>query len=128
MSNRNGQTSSTLSTDKITTLASDALDKSLDQMDAATLSKLNSARQNALTQTSTGTQWFTANRTKQAVFASIVLLAIGVWFTTQQINNAQININQGEYIANEQDLEVAEDLGFIAWLMEQDKQGNTHAS
>jgi len=117
-----------LSTDKITALATDTLDKSLEHIDAATLSRLNQARQRALAHTSTGTQWFTANRIKRAVFAGIALLAISVWFSTQQINNRQLNVNQGEYLANEQDLEVAEDLSFIAWLLEQDKQGNEHAS
>jgi len=109
-----------------------ALDDSLTHIDAATLSRLNQARQQALAIHTTRPGITRKRWLKQTAFASLAILAIGVWTivsTTMPTGSGHsLDIEQGEYIASAEDLEVAEDLEFIAWLLEQDKQSHDDAS
>lgn len=109
-----------------------ALDESLDNIDAATLSRLNQARQQALAyhdETSFFQRVFSFNRhwLQQTVFASIAIVAISVITLQIMSHEPALNLEQGEYIADAEELELVEDLEFIAWLLEQEQLNNDHA-
>ena len=112
------------SDDKLLNNVTDALDQSVESIDAATLSKLNQARHAAL-EAGSGKRyrgsWLAAGMT-----AGIAVLAVSLWFSLPQ--HGLQNEDHASWIAatealSEEDLEVIEDLEFYAWLLEQDNAG-----
>jgi hypothetical protein len=113
------------------------LDESAQALDAATLSRLNRARQAALAQR-------TPRRRAAWVFlpaglagACALLLAVGVWHGRRAptampaqaavaagANGSAVNAGDLDMIASGDDLEMMQDLDFYAWLDEQDQDNN----
>ncbi len=92
-----------------------SLDDSVDNLDAATLSRLNQARQQALeTRSQQRTNWLMAT-----AFASVLLVVGSVMLS----NTTTHTPDEAAYIADIDDLELIDDLEFVSWLAEQDNAG-----
>lgn len=95
------------------------LDESVESLDAATLSRLNQARQKALA--CHHTKAFSPLQ-KTAVFASLAIAAIAslLWLNipqqaaTQQLATSYEDI---EILTSYADLELLQDLEFVSWLL-----------
>lgn len=97
----------------------EALNNSTDRIDAHTLSRLNQARQKALLEknhnTFTGISWLPASTLATLALAIIV----GTLFLSS--SNTPLNdMEEVEFMASNEDIELMEDLEFIAWLIEED--------
>jgi Protein of unknown function (DUF3619) len=104
---------------------SDALDESIEHLDAATLSRLNQARHRALASRHrhrNSLQWLTAGSMAAiaiAILASRLLLTAP---DTQTDNMPIASIDDAEFIVVSEDIELLENLDFVAWMV---TQGNT---
>ena len=103
------------------------LDESAQGLDAATLSRLNRARQAALGQSERSTAaWFLP---AGLVGACVLLLAVGAWHgrTLPSTGAARVDtpVDAGDADALADDEDMYEDLEFYAWLdaQDQDPQG-----
>ncbi|MBS0558164.1 MAG: hypothetical protein JSR27_12190 [Proteobacteria bacterium] len=114
------------------------LDESVHGLDAATLSRLNRARQAALAQRGAprrpGWAWMPAG----LATACALLLAVGVWQarmphtatptatppSTAATQGASMNAADLDMIASDDNLEMMQDLDFYAWLDAQDQDNN----
>jgi len=101
------------------------LDDSVDSLDAATLSRLNQARQKALGSRATGTHRtnFFLTAGTGAVFVSFAVAAIVVllWTTVPQ-QQPPVLAQQYEDIdmlTSDAELDLLEDLEFVSWLVEE---------
>jgi len=98
------------------------LDDSVDSLDAATLSRLNQARQRALGKHRSNL--FAGSRTG-IVFASFAVAAIVALLWTQMpLQQPETLAQQYEDIdmlTAETDLELLEDLEFVSWLLEENQ-------
>ncbi len=96
------------------------LDDSVDALDAATLSRLNQARQKAL-DTPRSTLFF-GNRTG-VVFASFAVAAFValLWIATPSQPPATLaqQYEDIDMLTADADLELLEDLEFVSWLLEE---------
>jgi hypothetical protein len=101
------------------------LDESVDSLDAATLSRLNQARQKALNIRlgTRRTNHFLTARTG-AVFASFAVAAVVVliWTSANQQQPAVVaqQYEDLEMLTADADLDLLEDLEFVSWLVEAD--------
>lgn len=100
----------------------DALDDSVDQLDASTLSRLNQARQRALEEKRGA--FFSAFWLPATSFASITVVIFAGWlfFTAP---TALDPLNDADFIAasealNNENLELLEDMEFVSWLLEEE--------
>ncbi len=93
--------------------------KSIDKLDAQTLSRLNQARQKALSQN------------ERALFAnipwlpagSLAMLSIAVVVGSLFLSSPDTsfnNLDEAEFMASNEDIELMQDLEFIAWLIEEE--------
>lgn len=107
------------SDDNLLTTAQQALNESVDHLDANTLSRLNQARQKALSQKKSTTliniPWTPAG----AVAALSVAIVVGSLFLSSPESSLN-NLDEVEFIASNEEIELAEDLEFVAWLIEQE--------
>ncbi len=96
------------------------LDDSVDALDAATLSRLNQARQKALD--TRRSNLFSDNRIG-VVFASFAVAAIVVllWTTTPQQKPVELaqQYEDIDMLTADADFELLEDLEFVSWLLEE---------
>ncbi len=103
------------------------LRESSERLDAATLSRLNRARQRALDEmpgkTRIGIDW----RLSAGLTALVAILVIGFWqmgdFQGTEIQTTPVlveEITDFELLLGESDLEMIEDLEFFAWLSSED--------
>jgi hypothetical protein len=105
-------------------LAKAALDASVENLDAATLSQLNQARQHALSQ---GPQtlrqrfWLPLGAAALASLAIVIALPL---LTPQPALPLLDPASEDAYYSSQEDLELLEDLDLVLWLME----GEDHAS
>ncbi len=112
------------------------LDDSADSLDAATLSRLNQARQKALQSQRSNTGFLPFKLSIGAtagIMASISIAVVGSWLLlsqpgmqSQQIQPAQL-VYDGEdlnMLVSDTELELLEQLEFVSWLVEQDRQQN----
>lgn len=119
-----------------TTQARSLLDESAQSLDAATLSRLNRARQAALVQRAPGRRAAWMLMPAGLAGACALLLAVGVWHgrrpqsgqvPTQPpavaAGNA-LNSTDLDMIASGDDMEMMQDLDFYAWLDTQDQDNN----
>ena len=99
------------------------LDDSADALDAATLSRLNQARQKALE--TRRSNLFAGGRVG-IVFASFAVAAIVamLWMTTplQQPETLAQQYEDIDMLTAETDLELLEDLEFVSWLLEENME------
>ena len=120
------------------------LDESADALDAATLSRLNQARQKALQsvqhsvqqsqqQQATGRR-FMAFKMPAAVAASVSIALFGSWLMlsqTQQTGPDKLALDQLAYddedinmLVSDTELELLEQLEFVSWLVVQELEEN----
>jgi len=96
------------------------LDDSVDSLDAATLSRLNQARQKALD--TRRANLFSDNRIG-VVFASFAVAAIVtlLWTTTPQQKSVELaqQYEDIDMLTADADFELLEDLEFVSWLLEE---------
>ena len=106
------------------------LDESAEHLDAATLSKLNQARQRALAKLDGSTQgelssviadtrrrWLPAS-----AMAGVAIVALGSFLFLQNVNNPvdNGNVDTLEIVASNNNLDMYEQLDFYMWLVEED--------
>lgn len=98
--------------------AKSTLDRQTDNLDAATLSRLNQARQAALQQTKRPAKnrrvWVTAGGLAAAVLLTTIFL-----FRAEEIA-VSTNIGEMEIIASNDGLDLYEQLDFYIWMVEED--------
>lgn len=105
---------------------SGSLDRSIDRLDAATLSRLNQARHAALAvkhRNRAGLPWLTAG---SLAAIAVAILASRLLMTSPDIrpDNLPIaSIADADFIVASEDLEMLENLEFIAWMAAQDNAG-----
>ena len=100
----------------------EALDKSVDHLDASTLSHLNLARQRALEQ-ATRPRMVYSHWLKAATVAVLLVTLINGWMFFSSPNIQHANTDEIEMLLANEDFELAQDLDFIAWMIEQDHAG-----
>lgn len=105
--------------------AGQRLRRSADELDAATLSRLNQARQKALDEmpgerNNSPGWWLPAG-----VTVLVAAIAVGVWQAGGQIDKSieitplvANDVTDAEILLDESDLEMLENLEFFAWLAE----------
>ena len=95
-----------------------ALNKSTEQLDAQTLSRLNQARQKALSQK---TYFFPLNiPLVPAGFFAALSIAVVTGSLYLSAPDDTLSFDEAEFIASNEDVELMEDLEFVAWLIEQE--------
>jgi len=97
----------------------DALDDSIEHLDAYTLSRLNQARHRALAQADKP-RWFNPQWLKAATFAVLLATVINGWLFFSTSNMQQVNTDDFELIVASEDFELLQDLDFVAWMLEQE--------
>lgn len=107
------------SDDSLLRTSQEALNESIDGLDAHTLSRLNQARQKALSQEKYATSaiftWLPAS--SLATLALVII--VGALYLSSPGTSLN-NIDEAEFMASNDDIELMEDLEFIAWLIEED--------
>ena len=104
---------------------SNTLEQSIEHLDAATLSRLNRARHNALAveqRRGAGLPWLTAGALAAiavAVLASLMLTSPDTLTSDMPI----ASIEDAEFIVASEDIEMLEDLDFVSWMVAQDNAG-----
>ncbi len=109
---------------RITADAKQAFDQSVDGLDAATLSRLNRARQAALEELTKPTrhwlQWMPATG-----LAAAVLLAVFAFRGPAEIDVINTPASDLEILLSEENIEMLEDLEFYSWLVTQELEGDS---
>jgi hypothetical protein len=98
--------------------ARELLDASARELDAATLSRLNRARQRALGEAAApaaARQW-----PRRLAVAASLLLAVAIWWPSSmppsQTAGTMLSVEDAELLDDDGELEMTEDLEFYAWL------------
>jgi len=105
---------------------SDSLDRSIEHLDAATLSRLGRARRNALAdgqRRGGGLPWLSASA---LAAIAIAILASRLLLTSPDTLNDDMpiaSIDDAEFIVVSEDIELLENLDFVAWMVTQDDAG-----
>lgn len=98
----------------------EALDESIEHLDAHTLSRLNQARQKALSQEKSaspaGIPWMPAAGSLAMLSVAIVVGSLFLSSPESSLNN----LDEAEFMANNEEIELMEDLEFVTWLIEQE--------
>lgn len=101
--------------------ARDLLDESVEHLDAATLSRLNQARQRALEaarrRASPSWQWWGL----PAGGLAVAVLAVAVWWPRTAEIETPVSVMEDMEILVSADIEMLEDLEFFMWLDEADE-------
>ena len=104
------------------------LDESVENYDAATLSRLNQARQHALDAlpTTRHRQWFWPGLGLAAAMALVLMLSVQRQSLTtspdavgDSLVGTQLSVDEIALLASDDDLEMFQDLEFYAWLEQQ---------
>jgi hypothetical protein len=104
----------------------DALDQSIEHLDAATLSRLNQARHKALAvkqRHGSRLPWLSAGA---LAAIAISLLASRLLLTSPDTLNSDMpiaSIDDAEFIAVSEDIELLENLDFVSWMLTLDNAG-----
>jgi len=104
----------------------DALNQSVEHLDAATLSQLNQARHKALSvkqRHSAGLPWLTAG---SLAAIAIAILATRLLLTSPDTLNDDMpiaSIDDAEFIVVSEDIELMDDIDFVSWMVTQDNAG-----
>lgn len=97
----------------------DALDNSIEHLDANTLSRLNQARHRALAQTEKP-RLFNSQWLKAGAFAVLLVTVINGWLFISTPDIQQIDTDAFELVIANEDFELLQDLDFVAWMIEQE--------
>jgi hypothetical protein len=105
-----------------------ALDDSVETLDAATLSKLNRARQLALAHATATPSRGQPGWLAGATLAAAGAITLGLWLAGNGPAPHVITPQQVDYLASaatlsDADLELVDELEFYAWLLETDDEG-----
>ena len=95
------------------------LDESVENLDAATLSRLARARQKAYSSESHGIQW--AWPAWGLATASVIVLSIILWVQNPMNSDPNLVTEDLELLASSDSLEFYDDLEFYDWLAEYDQ-------
>ena len=98
----------------------EALDASVDRIDAETCQKINSARQRALAQQKPNP--FLASNWGKAIFATAVSIFVAVLVVKTQIQTSfeEVDLEDMELMAAKDTLDMYEELEFYTWLVDED--------
>ncbi len=103
--------------------AKEAFDRSVDRLDAATLSRLNRSRQAALAEVARPNRewlrWMPATGV-----AAAVLLAVVVLRGAGDINSIGAPVADLDILLSEESIEMLEELEFYSWLDTQELEGD----
>lgn len=109
---------------RIADRAKQEFDRSVDSLDAATLSRLNRGRQAALEELATPkrawVQWMPATG-----LAAAVLLAVVTFRGSGEIEVINAPASDLEILLSEESIEMLEDLEFYTWLATQELEGDS---
>lgn len=110
--------------ERIAADAKQAFDQSVDGLDAATLSRLNRARQAALEELAQPNrgwqQWMPATG-----LAAVVLLAVFAFRGPAELDVINTSATDLEILLSEENIEMLEDLEFYSWLATQELAGDS---
>jgi len=105
--------------DNLLTTAQQALNESTEHLDANTLSRLNQARQKALLQEKNSLfdniPWISTGAVA-ALSITIIVASLFLFSPESSFND----MDEAEFMAGNEEIELMEDLEFVAWLIEQD--------
>jgi len=100
------------------------LDESAQQLDAHTLSRLNQARQRAIDSRLHSRRFGLAIPATATAVVTIAVVSGWLWMPHSPVpQQPQIAMEDMEIISSDTELELLEDLDFIAWLAEEDHAG-----
>ena len=99
------------------------LDDSAGNLDAATLSRLNRARQAALAARRKGASRWAWSAALAGAAAAVFALAIGLHHRSAVPPSTELQAGDIDVITSEDDLDLAENLDFYAWLEKQPPGG-----
>ena len=97
----------------------ESLEHSVEHLDAHTLSRLNQARHRALDEANRP-RLFDSQWLKAATFAVLVVTVINGWLFFTTPDAPQMNTDDFEILIANEDFELAQELDFIAWMIEED--------
>ena len=97
----------------------ESLDRSIEHLDASTLSRLNRARHQALARANRP-RLLTSTRLKAATVAVLAITVINGWLFYSPPDMKQMNTEDFELVIANEDFELVQDLDFIAWMIEED--------
>lgn len=106
------------------------LDDSVESLDAATLSKLNQARQKALDSKRHSNFFSGALPASGFAMITIAILVGWLWYNQtpeNHLNDLANNYEDIEILTSDTELELLEDMDFVSWLMEEDFMEETNA-
>ena len=115
--------------DKLGTQAKELFDESVERLDAATLSKLNRSRQEALAEldkTKPIGQWAWWVPATGVAAAAVVAVVVLQGDPTQDVGPAANTMTDFEILLSEDSLEMLEELEFYSWIdtVDLDSNGN----
>ncbi len=105
--------------DKVIHKAVNALDESIEHLDAPTLSRLNQARHQALAATEKP-RLFNSQWIKAGAFAILLVTVINGLLFLSTPNTQHMNTDDFELVVVNDDFELLQDLDFVAWMIEQE--------
>ena len=105
----------------------EALDESVESIDASTLSQLNQARQHALQSKKSSRSFVTTWLPTSVVAAFVIAITVNM-MPGFQISNEQKELTEQAFddidiIASSTELDLLEDLEFVSWLIEEQDAG-----
>jgi|GEM_PF-1362706 len=103
-------------------LLTEALDQSVEHLDAHTLSRLKQARHRALDQVKRP-RLFESQWLKAATFAVIAIAVVNGWLLFSTPTVQQIDTDDFEFLVANDDFELAQELDFVVWMIEEDHAG-----
>ena len=105
----------------------DALDESVESIDASTLSRLNQARQQALQSKQTLAHYLSTWLPASVAAAAVIAVSISLMPNLEKASDPEILTEQVfddiDIIASNEELELLEDLEFFGWLIEESDAG-----
>jgi hypothetical protein len=112
--------------DNLAKSVSDALDQSIDHIDAAMLSRLNQARHRALSvnhRRRAGLPWLAAGSLAAIAIAVLATRLLLTSPATLDDNMPIASIDDAEFIVVSEDIELLNDIDFVSWMVTQDNAG-----
>ncbi len=97
----------------------ESLDESIDRLDAATLSRLNRARQHALS-IQARPRLLNATWLTTGAFSVLFVSLVTGWLLFSSPGNTQLSPDDFELITANEDFELQQELDFVAWMIEQE--------
>ena len=98
-------------------LMRESLDRSIEHLDAHTLSRLNQARQRALEQAARP-RWLDSQWLKAAAIGVLLVTVINGWTLFTSPDSRHPHADALELLVASDDFELAQDLDFVVWLIE----------